>query len=104
MTVDLIILGEMTADALCRSLFSDFLGIFGHDTEGTCLPAEPAFPCGDDNNNTTTTTLADLDCGFSRPAAGSGSGVGGFGLRVFPAGGGSGSGVGRFGLDFNGTQ
>ena len=35
-----------------------------------CLPAEPAFPCGDDNNNNnTTTTLADLDWGFSRPAA-----------------------------------
>ena len=98
MTVDLIILGEMTADALCRSLFSDFLGIFGHDTEGTCLPAEPAFPCGDDNNNTTTTTLADLDWGFSRPAAVRGPGSADLDWGLFPAGGGPGSGVGGFGL------
>ena len=35
------------------------------------LPAEPAFPCGDDNNSNSksNTTLADLDWGFSRPAA-----------------------------------
>ena len=66
------------------------------------LPAEPAFPCGDDNNNNNNTSgfgLAVFPAG-----GGSGSGVGGFGLAVFPAGGGSGSGVGRFGLDFNGTQ
>ena len=45
-------------------------------------------------------TLADLDCGFSRPAAVRGSGVGGFGLWIFPAGGGPGVRGARF-LEFS---
>ena len=66
------------------------------------LPAEPAFPCGDDNNSQSTTTGRDLDwwffraggvaggriwiCGFSGPAGVRGAG---FGLEIFRASGGA---------------
>ena len=59
-----------------------------------CLPAEPAFPCGDDNNSSNNTSGFGL--GVCPAGGGPGSGVGGFGLGVSPAGGGPGSGTAHF--------
>ena len=58
------------------------------------LPAEPAFPCGDDNNNNISGFgLLIFSAGGGRSAR-----VGGFGLLIFPAGGGRSARVGGFGL------